>query len=125
VSCRNEVLQNMCVCPAAGLAFYSDLQGQLISQIYSGPSHYVFNQSFSQTAANDLCYMHSHGECEGGWRGGFMWQAVPRLICHRRTRPSAESNCRRLDTHPCVGIIHSQSPFSRLGDSGRSYSVTR
>jgi len=39
-----------------------------------------------------------------GAEGGFMWQAVPRLICHRRTRPSAESNCRRLDNHPCVGI---------------------
>lgn len=111
------------MCPAAGLAFCPDLQGQLISQIYSGPSHYVFNQSFSQTAANDLCYIQSHGECEGAG-DGFMWQAVPRLICHRRTRPSDESNCRRLDTDSCVGIIHSQSPFSHHGDSGRYYSVT-
>ena len=107
------------MCPAAGIAFCSDLQGQLTSQIYSGPSHYVFNQSFSQTTANDLCYIHSHGECEGSG-GGFMWQAVPRLICHRRTRPSGESNCRRLDTHPCVGIIHSLSSFSHLGDTVRS-----
>jgi len=38
-------------------------------------------------------------ENTSGRRGGFMWQAVPRLICHRRTRPSGESNCRRLDTH--------------------------
>jgi hypothetical protein len=57
------------LCALLYLTYCPDLQVKLISQIYSGPSQFLFTQSFSQTAANDLCYIHSHGV---GGGGGFM-----------------------------------------------------
>jgi hypothetical protein len=75
VACYNEIPLHLCA--LLYLRYRPDLQEKLISQIYSGPSQFVFNQSFSQTAANDLCYIHSHGVCVCG--GGRWFYATSYL----------------------------------------------